>query len=357
MSQELKQTLPRGLVNREGKAVNPTQRLPSLRGDMSSPAAILTKLSAGGKGTPIITPSTTTRGGAAKRVYRPTIPSRRTGPSATSPSKSDTNGDSPKRGKQTKSPRGRGASQRGNARDKGPNKNFVQLEASVFNGINAAPARPSANNYSSVYGSSRETVSRPDKPSTSKTAPAIKDPQSDQRDKTIIQDLYKDDFIAYSDSDEDCATTGGKVSSLKPRGWDNLTSASKDKKQDRQSTESTIELTGIPIDKWLDSDDKLVLMQIPDILLSRPQGLLGKLRLYKSGRVELIDSDSGITFDVIRGTRDSIVSTSNVEDTKHALNVNKKENHQEVVSFSGDSLHALSKVDNSDLLLVVGLQS
>lgn len=360
MSHDLKPQLPRGLVNREGTAVRTNQRLPSLRGDpLSGSHAMLAKLanasntSGGSMSMPNATGSgvnnTTTRGGVAKRVYKPSIPTRRTpGTSNTS-----NDGDS-KRGHESRYPRGRGG--RGNKKER-PQQNFLQLEAAVFNGINASISKSSRGGSvaASSSNSSRETVTRVALPVSTGGGSGGGGVTSHAQAKTdintsAIKNLYKDDFIGDSDSDDDDGSL-----QVKPKGWENVSHDihHHNSKKARRSDE----FTGIPIDKWLEADEKLFLMQVPDILVKRPKGLVGKLRIYKSGRFEIVDSETGVTFDLVRAnsnpTRPGQVK-SEVKPSKAQLGYGLDQTvNQEIVHLSSDAMVSLSRIETEDVLIAV----
>ena len=345
MSQDVK-PLPRGLISREGTPVQKSQRLPSLRNRPSLTSTPSTPVSA------INGPKTsdTTRGGAAKRVFKPSIPSRRQ-PSDTAASTSSSES---KRGRDSnRTPRGRG---RGGVRGKPPpgKPNYVQLEAAVFSGINASVTNKSSvpSSGSSVVRVSNDRIksepsfSTPQKSKLSLDSSTEKFEVGDDEDTSTI---YADSFI--DDASDDERTSSNKL----PRGWENCQAESRNRSSNSKSFVN--ESSGIPTDKWLTADDNLVLIQVPEILTHRSSGVVGKLKVYKSGRVELVDNEAGLTFDVIRANNNPIAMLPVKQEIDRGKRVQQKpistENRQELVLMKDNTLTCLGSLPSCDVLISV----
>jgi hypothetical protein len=150
--------------------------------------------------------------------------------------------------------------------------------------------------------------------------------QNDNRVSTISKEeemMYRDDFIVRS---KDC-----KVDSefnKFPKGWSILESV-----ENEQASLGHEEV-------WRSSQDKLVLMQLPEILGNRNEGKIGKLRVYKSGKVELVYNSSKLKFDLVQ-SRDK--DSANAELTPN----------QEVIAFLGKELMCLGSLKPEDTFLMV----
>ncbi|KAI1293719.1 hypothetical protein HDE_06330 [Halotydeus destructor] len=338
MSQEVK-PLPRGLVSREGTPIRPSQRLPSFRSAMSAPAPntlLTTSLN------PV--QSATTRGGVSKRVYKPTIPTRRTQNSETPTTSKDS--ENKRTRPDSKSPRGRGG--RNNVKsDRKPNNNFVQLEAAVFNGI-GGPSTKLSHSSLDVARGGRQTIVKSDVKSRVEAKQVkVKSEPFEREDSKLLEKLYRDDFLDDSSDDEKDLS-----SRKKPKGWE-LVNCEKINPSYRQKEISDLE--GIPIDKWLDGN-KPVMFQLPELFLTQREGIVGKLRVYKSGRVVMTDTLSGIEFDVVRSNNSldngspgvQIKSENEKPSRKNQVNLPIR---QDVISLSEDAIVSLGEIDNSDFLI------
>lgn len=328
--------LPRGLINREGTPVTPSQRLPSLRTRSlanSAPAVMHN------------TTGQTTRGGVAKRVFKPNIPARRPAASDTSEStandshsKSDA-----KRGRAGQSPRGgRGAHSDAGKRQLG--KNFVQLDAAVFSGIDAASKTrpPSAAGVPRAPKEEKIAIKRDPSPSKSSTRKNII-----TKGKALSSTIYRDDFIVDDDEDDE---EDVQYSNKLPRGWEHVTG----KRTSANDNSSTLNCTqSIAIDRWLDADDNLVLMQVPEFLVKRTSGSIGKLRVYNSGRIELFDEEAGVSYDIMRANNAVSEPAVKVEGRRKRHTVSSQGVRQELVVMKENSLTCLGDITPADVLMSV----
>lgn len=316
--------LPRGLITRRG-----TQRLPSLRSDSShssqsfvSPNATTNSL------------SNTTKGGVLKRTFKPTIPVRR------SVNGEDTN-DCSKRNRSTDNSnydrKGKHPKSRSKFND---SKNFIQTEGAVFKGESSPHLKSSrvkeestTRGRPSLVGETRiKTESYCEKSSKSKV---------ENKAKTIRK-LYGDNFI---DDEED-----NDSHVVYPKGWQTVSSH-------RQSSSSC----SVPLNAYnllkTENKDKLLLMQIPEMILKRSDGYVGKMRVYKSGRIELHDTESDRKFDIVfdRNTNfEQNIKQENESKYSKPMTTNSFDDIiEDVVSFSGSDLCALATLEHKQVLLAV----
>jgi hypothetical protein len=283
----------------------------------------------------------------AKRIYKPTIPStRKQGGDSIGSSQVDTDS---KRGRDTKSPRGRGARSQRGGKERTVAKT-IQLDG-FFTGIDAVANPSTRDNHAPAASSSREAVSRVSGPcSANGPVSASKTQARTEVNQASLDNLFRDDFIDDSSSDEETGTQ------VRPKGFENLTNETSIKFEKKSAVAEV--LTGIPIDKWLEADDKLFLLQVPDILVKRPKGLIGKLRIYKSGRFELVDSETGVSFELLRANANPSTLTIPVKSEGKSRSTNftasnPSDINQEIVHLSTDSLTALSRVHSEDILVAV----
>jgi hypothetical protein len=163
---------------------------------------------------------------------------------------------------------------------------------------------------------------------------------------------YCDDFI-HNSSDDDEMDMESRAA-LRPRGWDSLCAEKKPKA-------GSLAMGVVPFDDWLQppegEEEKLVLFQVPDVLVNRPEGKIGRLRVYKSGRIELVDTEAGITFDVLQphvqsqakaGVKTEGCDTKSRPQTSTEGNVS-----QELVHLSDNSLTSLGRLNSRDILIPV----
>ena len=283
--------LPRGLLSRDGNPVQTSARLPSLRGDPlrartdASPPVIPSRLlnhlhlSSGSK--------SKTRGGAQKRQFKPTVPVSKDSSQpciesvATSPAKKTRKQDpSPRQPRKTQSNR---------------DKRYVQLESSVFTG--SAPGSLSVKkNTSYTRGSSGSSSSVTKVKTTLTSSSPVK------RDKYLL-----DDFVVESSEEEEESGDEDKKRSrrfkAKPIGWDTL--FSRNKQQEKKKIKTEEKPNCLPSVSSLLKEGSKILVQLPPQLVPRLEdneetsklalqaieeknGFLGKLRVYESGRVELV---------------------------------------------------------------------
>ncbi|XP_074601940.1 uncharacterized protein LOC141855715 [Brevipalpus obovatus] len=199
---------------------------------------------------------------------------------------------------------------------------------------------------------------------------------SSDEDELVDPDLlYKD--IAERDDDND--------ENMTPLLWD-LYDGSLKKGEDVKTSEFT-EVKSKPVikkepgtedDDDVDHDQKpdididrgifsiynnedLILLQMPQILLNRKDEKFGKLRVYKSGKLELLDTKNGIVYDVQRVySQDDApghLKTFNNDESKCNLQKNNlfaKNNsmRRDAVVFADRDLVCLGSIENTDVLLV-----
>jgi len=331
--------LTRGLIARRGAQNASTQRLPSLRSESHS-SQLLIPSNISTNSLPV-----TTKGGALKRTFKPTIPVRRN-PNEDNSVNNEHNDNSnrSRRGKQLRT----------NTRNNRQfdSKKFVQLDAAVFNGANNPELRssrltdmPSNRKRSSLTNETRiKSESRTDNQLRNRSddkSPTRHDSKIKLENKAgIIRKLYGDNFIDDDyEHDQDLVL---------PKGWESVSSH-------RVAKQSNTE----PLNPYnllkTDNEEKLLLMQIPDAFLKRSDGYVGKLRVYKSGRVQLEDSDSGIKFDILFDKSLSLAKNVKQENKPKEVNSNQIESDisQDVVSFKGNNLTVLGTLGHEEVLLAV----
>jgi len=105
----------------------------------------------------------------------------------------------------------------------------------------------------------------------------------------VLQKLYGDNFIDDGDEDED-EERYKRI--MFPKGWECI--SERHGKQHAKTglsistTSSAISSSPYEIFKNEEDDtEKFLLMQIPDMLLNKSPGYVGKLRVYKSGKIEI----------------------------------------------------------------------
>jgi hypothetical protein len=332
-------SLPRGLITRRGTQNLSTQRLPSLRSESHSSQQLLSS-NVTSNSLPI-----TTKGGVLKRTFKPTIPVRRNASEDnTSPQMTDNSNN--KKGKQSRS--NSKMNNRGNNRGI-DQKKLVQMEAAVFNGANSQELKSSRLNESS---SLRKRSSLPNE---SRVRAEVKTEREDKNSEksslriepkikleskaALIRKLYGDNFIDDdNESDEELVL---------PKGWESV-STHRDHKQ------SIVE----PLNPYnllnTQNEDKFLLMQIPEAFLKRADGYVGKIRVYKSGRVELEDSESGIKFDILFDNKINVNNVKQENKLSKEINSNQSQDlSQDVVSFSGNDLKVLGVLQHKEVLLAV----
>lgn len=108
-------------------------------------------------------------------------------------------------------------------------------------------------------------------------------------------------------------------------------------------------------DLQTNTGDSLILFQLPQILLSRKDGALGKLRVYNSGRLELLETKTGLVFDLQHVSCNNNISNCDVN--KSELSANNSSDFgtsiwREAVVFSDRQLACLGSIENSNIMLV-----
>ncbi|XP_053208905.1 putative uncharacterized protein DDB_G0287457 [Panonychus citri] len=280
--------LPRGLMSKSGLPFNPNQRLPSLRSSLSKPS-LLFQSSASFNHNQIVNSSSSSSPTKSpitgKRNYESNIGSiecmvntRRNQPGEV---KGFTNGVKQQGGKNgldswrggsTPSSSSTGRCRRQNV--KKPRK-LIQLESTVFTGAARSPIKKNLD-------SNKKLKSK--QPAISSLPSPVEEQSEDSIEPAYIEGkLYQDDFINQSvDKDDNCDHL--------PQGWENL----------------SMPMVNDPVttcksEHWLTPDplrDKLILFQLPKMLENQTNTKLGKLRIYESGKVELVNNPSDLIFEV-----------------------------------------------------------
>lgn len=321
-------SLPRGLVTRSGLPVKPGQRIPSLRTTESLNSSMSHSTSNSStnnnaiNGNRVITPgasSKTTRGGATRRIFKPTIPPKDAPkePQASTSSNKKMNdkahSSDSKRGTRNSS-RGGHSNNRQNSKDK--NK-FIQTESSVFTGATGEIIRKEKKLNGSVDRSKATVL-------INKTA---QDGQSVAPPRRRLDSLLQDKFIASSDDeDDDDAKSRSEYFGVKPLGWDNLihpTDEANNCKKTRDNDDGdgrTCDLVGDLIQTRAKEGTcgRLILMQLSNELLSESSdrvlecisndiesngqlnnpsqlGMIGRMRVHKSGKVTFVSTSGSVS--------------------------------------------------------------
>ncbi|XP_015790717.1 protein phosphatase inhibitor 2 [Tetranychus urticae] len=250
-----------------------------------------------------------TRGGAAKRIFKPTIPATRR-----STRSGDKDGDK-NNSCNTSTPHGKVKSKDKDRSNKSKGKkDLIQLDA-VFNGINAtAPVvkaeRGYVNSGSSNINSLKDRaikgedadvksingirIKSEDDSVTIANHRSVEDAKDFKKHEiddveSIQRALYRDDFISNFSTNDD---------ELAPIGWEHVSQLQLYK---QKGCEKDVKSTR-RFDAWAstkNNQDKMVLFQLPEMVLKGGDGRLGKIRMYKSGKMELVDTRSGIVYDLL----------------------------------------------------------
>lgn len=252
-----------------------------------------------------------TRGGAAKRVFKPTIPSLQ--PIRKTRSQSQSLGDKDEgavRKRGSTSPRGKAAANnRQQKRSREPiQKNYVQLESNVFTGISASQQQSAVKRTSGASSSS-----------SAKTNTINVESKVKKEDGKPLKNLMRDDFITDTSEDED-SDGEQKYSSMKPIGWDSLFFEEKEDKKSDSPPEPAATADVSPASVL--QDGRMFLIQLPEQMipltddqLITSAGAIGRMRIYASGRVEFVDEtmeESVETFTCLRS--DDAVTTIAIKD-------------------------------------------
>lgn len=328
--------LPIGLLTRRGTSIQLTsmnQRLPSIKCEANKsshtppPSAI----------------APTTRGGYVKRNYKPTIPTARRSEEI---QVKDEVKKEKKESDVKKNLRGRKPRQ-----GKDQDRKTMQLEAAVFSGVSAASSGHlkstlSAATYPSTSSSPFSSSSGPSgqkKRSTKSCDTKTKHSKIKSEDNKEVLDFLYGDFIDDDDSDEDI---------LLPKGWEAIDSK-------RTQSNDVIPLTPYNLLTNEDDKDKYLLMQIPDLICQKSDGYFGKMRVYKSGRIELEDEETGIKFDVLidkNGNSKFGMNLVKSEDDKKLKFSNEgivEPICQEIIMLSSNNLASIGYLNQNETLTVV----
>ena len=322
--------LPRGLITRRG-----TQRLPSLKSESqsSSKSFLSPNISTNSLA------NNTTKGGVLKRTFKPTIPIRRNvnGEDINESSKRIRNSDSntSRKGKQPKS--------RTKFND---SKSWVQTEGAVFKGESSPHLRSSRIREESVtsHRSSNGDHFGIKSQKCEESSSRVKIESKAENKAKTIRRLYGHNFV--DDDDEHLLDTH----LVYPKGWQTVSSHRK-----------SLPSNSVPLNPYnllkTGTHEKLLLMQIPETILKRSDGYIGKMRVYKSGRIEMIDSDSDLKFDILFDRNSNFEQNVKQEnDSKYSKPMttsNLDDITQDVVTFSGSDLCTLTTLDHKQVLMAV----
>jgi hypothetical protein len=331
-------SLPRGLITRRGTQNLSIQRLPSLRSESQSSQQLLSS-NVTSNSLPI-----TTKGGVLKRTFKPTIPVRRNASEDNASPQMTDNSSNNRKAKQSRS------HSKVNNRGKQSDQKLIQMEAAVFSGANNQELRSSRlnessslRNRSSLSNESRfraEVKSeREDNKNSEKSSLRIEPKIKLESKAALIRKLYGDNFIDEdNESDEELVL---------PKGWESV-STHRDHKQPIVEPLNPYNLLNTQ------NEDKFLLMQIPEAFLKRADGYVGKIRVYKSGRVELEDIESGIKFDILFDKKLNVNNVKQENKSSKEINANQSQDlSQDVVSFSGNDLKVLGVLQHREVLLAV----
>ncbi|XP_054166496.1 uncharacterized protein LOC128963968 [Oppia nitens] len=325
--------LPRGLVTRSGG----TKRLPALRPKAGESLPSVMQLNGA---------ADRTKNGTVKRVFKPTIPQRR----------QTTNTDDGQR--QTNDNHSNHKYDHRVKREKPISKkrltNLIQCDGAVFRGEETASVRIIRPKGGESYARNQSTHE-----SSTRVKSEIKTEPRDELDERlgetkldnkakVICKLYGDNFIDDTDdrfSNKDL---------IYPKGWHNVSTH----RQSPQPSKSE-PLNSYNLLKTNGSHDKLLLMQISEEFLKKGSGYVGKLRVYKSGRIELVDSSSDMKFDILFDQKS--ITDPNIKDEKTDSKVGSKRTNncfaevitEDIVSFDGKELSTLTTLDHKQVLLAV----
>ena len=150
--------------------------------------------------------------------------------------------------------------------------------------------------------------------------------------------LYKDDFIMR---DIDAGTH-------LPIGWEHLinTTARKECKVNW--------LIKVEKEDKYEEEKGLMMFQLPEMILSKHNGRVGKMRIYKSGKIELVDEETKLIHE-IKSTQDvsdldipfvSKPKTNTNEGRAVRCNLN-----QEAVTIEGNQITCLGSINTNDILI------
>lgn len=318
--------LPRGLINR-----GVTQRLPSLRSDASSSRALMANTAA------------TTRGGVLKRTFKPVIHNN-----AKRNASEEVNHNTSKYEERNHTKDHSNHNRRGRPpknKHKTNDKQWIQTEGAVFKGESNPQLRSNRE---------REEMSSRKRHSTSIEV-GVKREKEDKRSSKIKKECDEDfdDFVGDNFVVDD--HPGADL--LYPKGWHSVTRHRKS-----PAIESKPSLVQ-PLNPYnlfeneTDSPEKLLLFQIPEEVVKRSEGKIGKIRVFKSGRIEFHDSQTNIRFDILFDRTSDCQSNVKSEDVKPNLcakpNEKSSDITEDLVSFNGTDLCAIASLKHKQVLMAV----
>lgn len=323
--------LPRGLVSKSGLPLNPNQRLPSLRSSLSKPSLLFQSSASFNQNLLTLNKS------PVKRAYEPNMPDCRKSneskpfQNCVKQGKNDWKGSPLKAKRQT---------------TKKPKK-LIQLESPVFTGDSRTTRKTPSETTKS------EKKSKGKKAPNSSLSSTFQEQTEDSIEPAFIEGkLYQDDFIDRSNDKE-----SGNIEHL-PQGWESLSLPTP------KSSSNSIN------EDWLSSSkgDKFFLFQLPKMFENNANMKLGKLRVYESGKVELVDNPSDLTFEIakvghpeVNILNNTTVSLDNASINKTEENVDVKQITQdfvapvinrEVVMYSGRNLVCLGKLEAGAAIVI-----
>lgn len=149
-----------------------------------------------------------------------------------------------------------------------------------------------------------------------------------------LEELLRDNFI------DDSEKLDGK-SELLPRGWENV-------------IDSEVETDIQPRDNAFlrESKESLVLFQLPKFFPANINKKIGKLRVWKSGKTEIVCQSSGEAFDIIMPDKD-FSSPNLVPSDDNPVSFVKPNIVRELVSYQGNTLTSLGGIELQDMAILV----
>lgn len=331
MSGDSKDSIPRGLVSRQtpSNSAKNCVRLPSLKNGDTSINSIGSKML-------IHTNIATTKGGVVKRTFTPTIPSERKRSSTAS---INSNCSSPNESSKTETSKQKTKSKGKNH----SNKKIIQMEGAVFNGINASKIQNSSSRVD-TRAPCQTSVKRDLKRSSTSDKVKLTNEANNR-----INEFIGEKFIDDKDEDVGLVVPMGweTVAGMNSRSFEKTDKCCADKKPKLSNLSSPFELF-----KTESNKDKVLLFQIPELLLKRADGKVGKIIVYKSGRIVLVDNETQVKYDLFVSSSNNANSIID-NDVSHVPGLNDKNSmKQEIVSFTDDQLTSIAKLNNSDIVVV-----
>ncbi|XP_074597756.1 uncharacterized protein LOC141852595 [Brevipalpus obovatus] len=304
-------SLPRGLMTRSGFPPDPNQRLPSFKNSLTKSSLIFQ-----------------TNPSLVRSPIKPNLTSKSQERSKTC--KANTNGVNKSDILKQTPPRNTNAKLRRPSRqgNKYKPKKLVQLESTVFTGVPLKPAT------SRSARSSSSSKAPPKSPAIVLAPPVVE--HKVPVDDAIEEELLRDDFIENEEERK-------HKPEILPQGWQNLCELETSLPSIEPSTDSVLTSPG---------GEGLVFLQLPKFFPTKSNGPIGKLRVWKSGKIEIVSRSNGKSYDICPAN--ASFSEERSPNAEASFGVNEKPSSaRELVAYQGRGLTFLGSINLSDTAVVV----